>query len=420
MKNPNLVIDVGQTFIKFVVIDNYKVIDHVVLDNRLLVKKKILNYNISKLKRIIFSNTKKILKKYNIKKIIPITHGSASFFMNKNDECFSGPHFLQRTSNSFDKEFFNIIKKNDYTHSIKLNCFHNLGKSFYYLIKNQKKLGVFKIFTFPSFINYLLTGKLYLDKSYLGCHSFSWNFKKSELISFFNNHKKFFPKVIQSGKEIGFLKRDLNTNSKIKVFNGIHDTSGSYLVFNQNVENKDSLIINTGTYFVISRKTKFSNILSKNFYLNYGADNNLYLCKRVNAGLIFQKYNPKMLFKKKKFNKVEINMFYRKNDMKKITKLKMIKNKSQITDYLRLNLFIAQKLSHEIKNFCYDNKKIHKIFIDGNFVKNKAFIYFLSRLVDCKIYLNNNSYINCIGASTFLINKRLNLKYEKLNHSYFS
>ena len=44
MKNPNLVIDVGQTFIKFVVIDNYKVIDHVVLDNRLLVKKKILNY----------------------------------------------------------------------------------------------------------------------------------------------------------------------------------------------------------------------------------------------------------------------------------------------------------------------------------------------------------------------------------------
>ena len=69
MKNPNLVIDVGQTFIKFVVIDNYKVIDHVVLNNKLLVKKKILNYNISKLKKIIFSNTKKILKKYNIKKL---------------------------------------------------------------------------------------------------------------------------------------------------------------------------------------------------------------------------------------------------------------------------------------------------------------------------------------------------------------
>ena len=127
-----------------------------------------------------------------------------------------------------------------------------------------------------------------------------------------------------------------------------------------------------------------------------------------------------MLFKKKKFNKKEINIFLKENNMKKITKLKTIKMKSQVTDYLRLNLFIAQKLSLEIKNFCYDNKKIHRIFIDGNFVKNKDFIYFLSRLVDCDIYLNNNSYINCIGASTFLINKRLNLKYEKLNNTHFS
>ena len=37
MKNPNLVIDVGQTFIKFVVINNkYQVVDHIVLNNKLL------------------------------------------------------------------------------------------------------------------------------------------------------------------------------------------------------------------------------------------------------------------------------------------------------------------------------------------------------------------------------------------------
>ena len=41
MKNPNLVIDVGQTFIKFVVIsNNYKIIDHIIVNNNLLVKRK--------------------------------------------------------------------------------------------------------------------------------------------------------------------------------------------------------------------------------------------------------------------------------------------------------------------------------------------------------------------------------------------
>ena len=97
MKNPNLVIDIGQTFIKFVVIDNnYKIVDNIIINNNLLIRKKILNYNINKLKNIIILNTKKILKKHKIKKIIPITHGSASFFLNEDKKYLSGPHFPSR------------------------------------------------------------------------------------------------------------------------------------------------------------------------------------------------------------------------------------------------------------------------------------------------------------------------------------
>ena len=178
MKNPNLVIDVGQTFIKFVVIsNNYKIIDHIIVNNNLLVKRKFLSYNISKLKNILFLNIKKILKKHHIKKIIPITHGSASFYINNDNKFFSGPHFLQTTNRSFDQNFFKKVKKKDYTHSLKFDRFHNLGKSFYYLIINNKKLKISKIFNFSSLINYILTNKLYLDKSYLACHSFAWTFK---------------------------------------------------------------------------------------------------------------------------------------------------------------------------------------------------------------------------------------------------
>ena len=82
MKNPNLVIDIGQTFIKFVIINNkYQVVDHIVLNNNLLIRKKIFNYDIKKLKNILIVNIKKIINKYKIKKIITITHGSASFLL---------------------------------------------------------------------------------------------------------------------------------------------------------------------------------------------------------------------------------------------------------------------------------------------------------------------------------------------------
>ena len=46
---------------------------------------------------------------------------------------------------------------------------------------------------------------------------------------------------------------------KIEILNGFHDTSGSYLAYNQNKIKNKILIINTGTYFVISNKTKFKN-----------------------------------------------------------------------------------------------------------------------------------------------------------------
>ena len=376
MKNSSLVIDIGQTFIKFVVINNNrKIVDHITLNNNLLIRKKILNYNISKLENIIINNIKKVFKKHKIKKIIPITHGSASFFMNKNKELFSGPHFSQTTIKSFDKAFYNNVKKNDYAHSIKFNCYHNLGKSFYYLLQNREKLDIHKIFTFPSLINYILTEKLYLDKSYLACHSFVWNFKKNKLINFFKKYKNFFPDIIRSGKKIGYLKKVYSKKNRIEVLNGIHDTSGSYLSFDKKFNFKNTLIINTGTYFIISKKIKFKRLLKKGFYCNYGADNNLYLCKRLNAGLIYQKFNPKMLFNKKNLYLFQANEFYKKYKKRNIDKLNIIKNNSQINDFLKLNFFIALKLSKQIKNFI-DNKEEHKIFIDGKFAENDVLIYY--------------------------------------------
>ncbi len=415
MKNPNLVIDVGQTFIKFVVIDDsFKIIDHIILNNNLLIKrKKILNYNISKLKKIIISNLIKIFNKHKIKKVIPISHGSASFFIDDNGKCSSGPHFLQKINPSLSRSFFKVLKKNEYTHSLKLNSYHNLGKSFYYLIKNKKLLKINKIITLPALINYILTDKMYLDKSYLACHSFAWDFKKNKLISFFENNKKFFPKIYGSGKMIGYIKKIYSKRRKIQVHNGIHDTSGSYLALNRNFKSKNILIVNTGTYFIISKKIKFRKDIKNGFYYNYGADNNLYLCKRLNAGLIYQKYNPKMLLSKDDIKLSEANVFFQKNRRKKIVNPRVIKKNSQTKDFFKLNYLIAFKLAKEINLFMKKNS-FNKVFIDGIFSKNTIFIFFLKQLVKKEIFITTNSFINCIGASTFFYKKKINLNYIKI------
>ncbi len=414
MKNPNLVIDIGQTFIKFIVINNnYKIIDHIIINNNLLIKRRVLNYNIIKLKNIIIFNTKKILRKHSIKKIISITHGSASFFINKKKEYFSGPHFKQRSTNYFDNSFFKKINKNDYTHSIKLEHFHNLGKSFYYLLKNKTKFKINKIITFPSLINFILTDKLFLDKSYLACHSFAWNFKQKKLINYFRKEKKIFPQIIESGKKIGNLKKEYFSKHKVEVFNGIHDTSGSYLTLKKNFNFDNAILINTGTYFIISKKVKFKSSIDKNFYYNYGADKNLYLCKRFEAGLIYQKFNPKMLFSKKKFNLTEIDNFLKNSKNLQISQLRKINQNNQKKDYFRLNFYIANQLNKRIAMFT-NKKKIYKIIIDGSFVKNYILIYFLKYLGNYEIYLNNVEYVNGIGAATFLIKKKPRITYTKM------
>lgn len=419
MKNPILVIDIGQTFIKFVVINQrYKVIKHIVYKNKLLIRQKILNYNLIKLKKILINNIKKIIRFYKINKIIPITHGSASFYIDKNDQYFSGPHFLQSTTKKFDRLFHKKLTKIDLTHTPKYEKFHNLGKSFFYLIKKKKENKLKKILTFPSLINLILTDKIFLDRSYLACHSFVWNFKKKNYSKYFNDLKSFFPPIIKSGKKIGYLNKNFSSKKKISVYNGFHDTSGSYLAVGKEKKFKNSLIVSTGTYFIISKKVKFKSKIKKGFYYNYGADNKLYLCKRLSSGLIYEKYNPKMFYLYNKKYLMKASRYFDRAKNIKITRLKKINKKSQINDFLSLNYYTAINLVNEIIKF--NNKKINSVIIDGIFIKNRIFTFFLSKILKKNFFLIDNVFLNSLGASSLLIKNKLKLKYEILNDTYSS
>ena len=108
-----------------------------------------------------------------------------------------------------------------------------------------------------------------------------------------------------------------------------------------------------------------------------------------------------MFFTKKNFNSNELNTFYKKINTKAEPKLVVINKKTHKNEYLKLNYFIALKLSKEIKNFKkYEN--VNKVIIDGIFVKNREFIFFLKKLVKYKVLINDNSFINSLGASKFL------------------
>lgn len=120
-----------------------------------------------------------------------------------------------------------------------------------------------------------------------------------------------------------------------------------------------------------------------------------------------------MLLSKDDIKLSEANVFFQKNRRKKIVNPRVIKKNSQTKDFFKLNYLIAFKLAKEI-NFFMKKNSFNKVFIDGIFSKNTIFIFFLKQLVKKEIFITTNSFINCIGASTFFYKKKINLNYIKI------
>ncbi len=173
------VIDFGQSHLKFnLITQNYRVTRTLIYKNNF-----VFSYNNSffydhlKITKKIKFHINKISKNYDIIAISCVGHGSACFYIDKDNTIKDGFHFSSNIKNNELKEFNKISLKFSETFTPNYKKLHNLGKNFFLI--NRKNIN-YKFMTLTSFIGWIFSKKNIIDPSYISCHTYLWNFKKKK------------------------------------------------------------------------------------------------------------------------------------------------------------------------------------------------------------------------------------------------
>jgi sugar (pentulose or hexulose) kinase len=371
------IIDFGQSHLKFILItQNYRVTRALICKNSFKISYDNSSfYDFLKIKKKIKLNINKISKYYNIIALACVGHGSACFFLDKNNNLKSGFHFLSNFKNK--KELNKFLPKFSETFTPNYEKFHNLGKNFFVIKKKNKN---FKFMTLTSFIGWLFSKKNIADPSYMSCHTYLWNFRKKSFSSLVKkiSDLKTMPKIQKSGNFIGKVNNSFfKINKNCKIYNGMHDTSAAFYFNKLFFNSKNSIFLSTGTTFVFGQfLNKLKKIKEKsNFYLLSPINcKGVILSRRFYGGLIYEKLKNK----------------------------KKIKSINQL-----LAIYTIKELSFYLQNIT--NKNINLI-IDGPFSKNNDFLFSLKKLKkNITIYCAKNENSPSLGMAYLCAKKKIKL-----------
>ena len=368
MKNKvSCVIDFGQSYLKFnLITGKYEVARTLIKKNNFKIfRNRFSFYDGLKIEKIIKSYIIKISKTYNITSIVPISHGSACFFLNKDNEIKNGFHFSSIYNNKkILKSYNKSLPKFNETFTPNYKNFHNLGKNIF--IANTEADNL-ELMTMPSFISWLFTKKNIIDPSYISCHSHLWDFKKKNISNLIKNISVKIPIIKDSGTLIGNFK-----DTKSKIYNGMHDTSAAFHFHRNFFKDQNSIFLSTGTTFVFGKFLNTINSIKKNtgfYYLLPTDQQGSILSRRFHGGLMFEKLQ--------------------KRKTKSINKL--------------LALYTIKELNYYSK---YETFLNLNLIIDGPFTKNKDFLFCLKKYKkNISIYCAMNKNTPSLGI-THLCNKQ--------------
>lgn len=365
-KKASCIIDFGQSHLKFVLITGkFRVARTIVCKNNFkFIKKNYHYYDNLKIEKIIKSKINILSKNFKITSLAAISHGSGCFFKNRENNITSGFHFSSNfTSKKLISKYNKLLPSFNETYTPRYKNFHNLSKNLFLINNLNHKL---EFMTIPSYIAWIFAKKNIVDPSYLSCHSFLWDFKKKRKSNFLKEISIKIPKIKNSGSLI-------HCNKKMKIYNGMHDTSAAFSFHKNFFNDANSIFLSTGTTFIfgkylnkiqnIDEKSKFYYLLTTNF-------KGVFLSRRFQGGLIYDR-NRKT-------------------------------NKLIIYDYLALKTIKELKIYNKFT----PNKKI-KLIIDGYFAQKKKFILKIKEYnKNISVYCAKNKYTPNLGMASLFTNKK--------------
>ena len=424
-KQINIILDIGKTNVKLVLISQQgKIIKEIRTRQTLKkYKNKIIYLNSQKIFDWLIVNLKKLTSNYKIYKFVCATHGATIAFIDKDNKEIIASTDYEYPYDKFIKEFKKIAPSFHTSLTPHLEVGLNTGQQIYYL--NRMFPEVIKrtkfILSYPQYISWKLSGNFSSEISYIGCHSFLWNFNKNTYSSLVKKLKIYdkFPKIQRAWKSIGYFKIN---DSKISILNGIHDSNASYLYF-KNSKLKNFTLVSTGTWYIIfNQQTKLKKLNPKlDMLSNIDIFGNHVPTMRFMGGREYDVLCKSLKIKNKTSAKISEedlinNLIYPSFASagpfklnKTIKKIKLSNNQK----YSLICIYMAFTL-----NFCLDYMESSAdIILDGPVTKNNYIMKIVANLRNTqKIFKNKKEVGTSLGASLlFNINKKSKIDLRKIN-----
>jgi len=297
------------------------------------------------------------------------------------------------------------------------------------------------ILNLPQYFTYKLTGQVAADPTYIGCHTYLWDFNKnkwSSLVDKLNIRSKLPKKILNPWSILGRITSGiaeltgLSTNTIVTT--GVHDSNASLLPHIISL-GSDFVLNSTGTWCVImheQEKVKFKEEeLGKVVFFNLSALSKPVKTAIFMGGLEFEAYDKilgcqsselcefnfdlyqKIIDDKELFilpgiskgtgqfpdsnaRVVEQDKVYNFTDIEtQHTSPSFFRNKEIAYSVLNLSLVIQTKISLDR----VDMEKGMSIYTEGGFSHNKAYNILLSSLYpESNVYLTNLNEATAYGA----------------------
>lgn len=266
MKNYHIaVIDIGKTHKKILIYDHQlKNVDTAIIRIPEIVDGDVLYDDLDQLKRWILDTLKSFSSKYNISVISTSTHGATYALVDEQGESVV-PQVAYNTDPGDDlhDEFYKLcgdaVELQQTTATPNFNLLINPAKGIFYTkSKFPKEFSRAKhLLLYNHFFAYWLTGIACADPTYVGNHTYLWDFKNNQWSDVADKLgiRHLLPETFKNPWEsIGTIKAEIAAQTGLAedtiVTAGIHDSNGALLPYIISM-NEPFLLNSTGTWCVI-------------------------------------------------------------------------------------------------------------------------------------------------------------------------
>ena len=373
-------------------------------------------------------------KKYNIQSINFSTYGASFVHIDKKGKPITPLYnylkpYPEKLLISFYEKYGGELNFSRETASPPLGML-NSGLQLYWLKYAKPELfkKIHKSIHFPQYLSFLFTGVPVSGYTSIGCHTGLWDFVKNDYHDWvYAEHiDRILPTIVNTNTCIN--KRVEGKMLKIGV--GIHDSSSALLPYIR-AAREPFLLLSTGTWSIalnpFNHEPLTTDELKKDCLNFLSVDGKMVKASRLFLGNEYQTWVKRLAghfnvnIEKHKSVKCDTSIINKLNNYpKKCFKWESINSENIINTKTDLNQFpnyeIAyHKLMQELVDLQIEklllakgNTHIKKIFIDGGFINNELFIYFLKKAFpEIDFIIADNPLGSALGAA-MVINEEFN------------